>query len=111
MAQHDPFEEFEQSFRAALDYLTSESDEDDETLITLTFIEDAVENAGVDDYVPDWLGPFASIAGQIMLHEMGDLPNQADEASLDRFITALLPAVAHAVRLGYAEGYAEAKGD
>ena len=110
MAQYDPFEEFEQSFQAALDYLTSESG-DDETLSTLTFVEDAADNTGVGDYVPDWLSPYASIAGQVMLHEMGDLPNEADEASLGRFITALVPAVAHAVRLGYAEGYAEAKAD
>jgi|GEM_PF-2389614 hypothetical protein len=78
MVQHDPFEEFEQSFRAALDYLTSESDEDDETLITLTFAEDVADDAGVDSYVPDWLSSYASIAGQIMIHEMGDLPNEAD---------------------------------
>ena len=110
MAQYDPFEEFEQSFQAALDYLTSESG-DDETLSTLTFVEDAADNTGVGDYVPDWLSPYASIAGQVMLHEMGDLPNEADEASLGRFISALVPAVAHAVRLGYAEGYAEAKAD
>ncbi len=110
MAQYDPFEEFEQSFRAALDYLTSESGED-ETLSTLTFIEDAADDAGVDDYVPDWLSAYASIAGQVMLNEMGDLPNEADEASLGRFITALVPAMAHAVRLGYAEGFAEAKAD
>lgn len=60
MAQYDPFEEFEQSFQAALDYLTSESG-DDETPSTLTFVEDAAENAGVDDYMPDWLSPYASL--------------------------------------------------
>ena len=110
MVQNGPFEEFEQSFQDALDYLISESD-DDETLITLTFAEDVADDAGVDSYVPDWLSSYSSVAGQIMLHEMGDLPDETDEASLDRFISALLPAVAHAVRLGYAEGYAEGKGD
>lgn len=46
-----------------------------------------------------------------MLKEMGELPNEADEASLGRFMTALVPAVAHAVRLGYAEGFVGAKAD
>ena len=50
-----------------------------------------------------------------MMNEMGELPDEADEASLGRFITALVPAMAHAVRLGYAEGYeagkAEANGE
>ncbi len=108
MAQYDPFEEFEASFRAALDFLTSQSG-DDETLSTLTFVEDAAENAEVDDYVPDWLSPYVSIAGQIMMNEMGELPDEADEASLGRFIMALVPAMAHAVRLGYAEGYEAGK--
>ncbi len=114
MAQYDPFEEFEESFRAALDFLTGQSG-DDETLSTLTFVEDAAENAEIDDYFPDWLSPYVSIAGQIMLNEMGELPDEADEASLGRFIRAMVPAVAHAVRLGYAEGYeagkAEANGE
>ncbi|MCY4529868.1 MAG: hypothetical protein OXD46_12650 [Chloroflexi bacterium] len=108
MTQYDPFEEFEESFRAALDFLTGESG-DDETLSTLTFVEDAAENAGVDDYVPDWLSPYVSIAGQLMLNQMGELPDEADEASLSRFMTALVPAMAHAVRLGYAEGYEAGK--
>ena len=56
MAQYDPFEEFEESFRAALDFLTGQSG-DDETLSTLTFVEDAADNDEVDDYVPDWLSP------------------------------------------------------
>ena len=108
MAQYDPFEEFEASFRAALDFLTSQSG-DDETLSTLTFVEDVADDAEVDDYVPEWLSPYVSIAGQVMLNEMGELPDEADEASLARFITALVPAMAHAVRLGYAEGYEAGK--
>ena len=110
MTQYDPFEEFEESFRAALDFLTGQSG-DDETLSTLTFAEDAAENAEVDDYVPDWLSPYVSIAGQIMLNEMGELPDEADEASLGRFIRAMVPAMAHAVRLGYAEGYEAGKAE
>ena len=110
MAQYDPFEEFEESFRAALDFLTGQSG-DDETLSTLTFVEDAAENADVDHYVPDWLSPYVSIAGQIMLNEMGELPDEADEASLGRFIRAMVPAMAHAVRLGYAEGYEAGKAE
>lgn len=110
MAQYDPFEEFEASFRAALDFLTSQSG-DDETLSTLTFAEDAADNPEVDDYVPDWLSPYVSIAGQIMMNEMGELPDEADEVSLGRFITALVPAMAHAVRLGYAEGYEAGKAE
>ena len=111
MTQYDPFEEFEESFRVALDFLTGQSGDDDETLSTLTFVEDAAENAEVDDYVPDWLSPYVSIAGQIMLNEMGELPDEADEASLGRFMTALVPAMAHAVRLGYAEGYEAGKAE
>ena len=110
MAQYDPFEEFEESFRAALDFLTGQSG-DDETLSTLTFVEDAAENPVVDDYVPDWLSPYVSIAGQIMLNQMGELPDEGDEASLGRFMTALVPAMAHAVRLGYAEGYESGKAE
>ncbi len=110
MAQYDPFEEFEASFQAALDFLTSQSG-DDETLSTLTFAEDAADNEAVDYYVPDWLSPYVSIAGQIMMNEMGELPDEADEASLGRFITALVPAMAHAVRLGYAEGYEAGKAE
>lgn len=106
MARYDPFEEFEQSFKAALDFLTSQSG-DDESLSTLTFVQDASEDAGIADYVPDWLSPYVSIAGQVMLNEMGEMPNEADEGSLNRFMAALVPAVAHAVRLGYADGYSE----
>jgi hypothetical protein len=52
MAQNNPFAEFEELFQAALDYLVNQSG-DDETLSTLTFVEDAAEDARVDDYVAD----------------------------------------------------------
>jgi hypothetical protein len=46
-----------------------------------------------------------------MLDQIGELLIEDDEESLGKFMTALVPAIAHAVRLGYAEGLAESNGD
>ena len=104
MTQYNPFEEFEQSFREALDGLTSQGG-DDEALSDLVYLEDAVEGGDLGGYVPEWLSPYVSIAGQVMLGDMGLVTGDPDDEGLGRFMTALVPAVTHAVRLGYVEGY------
>lgn len=104
MTQYNPFEGFEQAFRTALDGLASQS-EGDEALRALEHVENAVDGADLGDYVPEWLSPYASIAGQVMLGEMGLVTDDPDDGSLGRFMMAFVPAVAHAVRLGYVDGY------
>ena len=51
------------------------------------------------------------MAGQLTLQEIGDAIDTSIEGSLLKFMTALIPAFAHAVRLGYTEGYFEGKSD
>ena len=105
MTQYNPFEGFEQAFRTALDGLTSQS-EGGEALRALEYVENRVDGADLGDYVlPEWLSPYASIAGQVMLGEMGFVTDDPDDESLGRFMMAFVPAVAHAVRLGYVDGY------
>ena len=104
MTQYNPFEEFEQSFREVLDGLTSQSG-DDEALRALEYVEDAVEGGDLGGYVPEWLSPYVSIAGQVMLKDTGLVTGDPDDESLGKFMIALVPAVTHAVRLGYVDGY------
>jgi len=104
MTQYNPFEDFEQAFRTALDGLTSQS-EGDEAMRELEYFENAVDGADLGDYVPEWLSPYVSIAGQVMLGEMGLVTDDPNDESLGRFMMAFVPAVAHAVRLGYVDGY------
>ena len=111
--KENPFARFEESYAAFLDVLVSEAMEqgDDETLAPLTFVEDAVEGAGADGYAPEWLTSYSSLAGQLTLQEIGDAIDTSNEGALQKFMTALIPAFAHAVRLGYTEGYFEGKSD
>lgn len=104
MTQYNPFEEFEQSFRESLDSLTSQGG-DDEALSALEYLENAVEGGDLASYVPEWLSPYVSIAGHVMLEDMGLVTGDPDAEGLDKFMTALVPAVTHAVRLGYVDGY------
>ena len=111
--KENPFARFEESYAAFLDVLVSKAMEqgDDETLAPLTFVEDAVEGAGADEYAPEWLTSYSSLAGQLTLQEIGDAIDTSNEGALQKFMTALIPAFAHAVRLGYTEGYFEGKSD
>jgi len=108
--REDPFERFEETYAKMLEFLTSKQG-DDEILAPLTFVEDAVEGAGAEDYLPEWLSPYASIAGQLIIAEASAVFDTNDEQLLQDFMTALIPAVSHAVRLGYTEGYFEGKAD
>ncbi len=76
----------------------------DRAIHDLVSTEEAFENAGTDEYTPDWLGVYVTIAGRVMLDENGIGDSFPDE-TLGHVRQVFREAVAHAARLAYTEGY------
>jgi len=103
------FERFEMVYRQLFDGVKRASPLDAE-VSALAFIEEACENSGTADHMPEWLGPFAGIVGRAVMMESG-IAQELSEERKARLAAAIGPALAHAIRLGYTEGYFEAKSD
>ena len=99
----DPFTRFEEEYRSALRQMRQKNPKDKD-LFALASTEEACENSGAVEFTPDWLESYVSLAGSGVLHDAGLRLNGTGNAG-QRFLTALAPAIAHAARLGYVEGY------
>ena len=91
-------EEFSSDFQKALRELVEQYPKD-EAVHGLTFIVEAMGNAGADGYLPDWLQPFSAICAGLL-----------GVASVDVF-RRLTPIILKAAQLGYTEGYFAGKDD
>jgi hypothetical protein len=105
----DPYSRFEEAYRSALRQMRRKKPKD-EKIFALASTEEACENSGAVEFTPDWLEPFVSLAGSGALHDAGLHLNGTGIAE-QRFLAALAPAIAHAARLGYVEGYFAGKDD
>ena len=107
--EQDPFIRFESDYHTAVGLLTQQVAAE-KSLSALEFVEQARENSGSDDYMPEWLQPFVSIVTQIIATHSavsaGDQP-----IDLRQLSDALSPALVRAIQLGYTEGYFAGKDD
>lgn len=100
------FVRFEEAYHAELARLM-ESDASDGRLRELSFIEEACENSGSGEVSPDWLGTYLSVATRVLRPEAGRETAEGGR----RLIASVAPAIVHAVRLGYTEGWFAAQDD
>jgi hypothetical protein len=76
----------------------------DRAIHDLVSTEEAFENAGTDEYTPDWLGVYVTVAGRVLLDD--DLLDESlPDQTMDRVRQVFREAVSHAARLAYTEGY------
>ncbi len=103
------FQQFETDYENALAML-AERHADDEALNALLFAEEARPNAGADQYSPDWIQPFVTVAANLARDNLIRLA--ASSGGLGSVIPqAIALAIVRAVQLGYVEGYFAAKDD
>ena len=102
----DSFEDAYERLVAGL----SRSHTGDDAVRALALAEEARTSSGSDDFEPDWLRPFLSIAAALISRDRGRRPDGGD-ASYDDALVGLEPIVLRAVQLGYTEGYFAGKDD
>ena len=79
----------------------------DGPLGALAFAEEARVSSGSDDYLPEWIEPYVSVA-------MGLLPGagvEGTDAAPQAYSSPLRPAILRAIQLGFTEGYFAGKDD
>ena len=103
-----PFARFEDAYQAVLSQLAAENPNDD-ALDALAFIEEASRNSGTADHSSEWIDSFAAVSALLLTDAGAALDETAK--SHEWFTAYLADAIAHAVRLGYTEGYFAAQED
>ena len=103
------FQQFDMDYENALAML-AERRADDDAIDALMFAEEARQNSGTDQYVPDWIQPFVAVAANVAQENL--IRQAAASGGLASVIPrAIAPALVRAVQMGYVEGYFVAKDD
>ena len=103
------FEQFDLDYENGLAIL-AERQGDDVAIDALLFADEARQNTGADQYVPEWIQPFVAVAANVAQENL--IRQAAASGGLASVIPrAIAPALVRAVQMGYVEGYFAAKDD